>query len=118
MKGGKKAVRYLAAEAVAIQELLLPEDQRLPPSCVMVQPTHTYLVEGFPSDCTKQEVALQLLEAGITTMPVGEYSSGPKWIKDNKLRSGADKQAPLWKVHTTGPIEKINFDIGEQSFVF
>ena len=104
MKGGKRGVRFLAEEAVAVQDLLLPEEQRLPASCVLVRPTHTYLVEGFPTDCTKQEVALQLIETGITTLPVGEYNSGPKWLKDNKLRNGVAKQAPLWKVYTTGPI--------------
>ena len=51
----KLGIRYITTEAARVQELMLPEDQRIPPELIDMEVKYHYLVQGFPEETTKKK---------------------------------------------------------------
>jgi hypothetical protein len=108
-------LRFLVSAKSEAQGVVQEDpDERLPEKCLF-EPLYYYNVMGLPDNCTKKEVAEQLLAAQIEAHPI-HFAKTPKKGNDDE---DADTQRGVWFVGTRELLNEdvCNFSIHDKKIV-
>ena len=104
---GKLGIRYITKATGDYQEILLPENQRIPKELYEVQPRRYYLVRGFPPRSSRKEVAEQMKEFGVAAVPMKIIEN-----KSGSYNTRMTEDKPTWLIGTEEEIKRKWFFAG------
>ena len=103
---GRLGIRTKTTDLASVREKILPAQERLPEKSLQLTVAYTAIVRGLPRDATKQEIAAQLEEGGITAIPIRD-------IPQQKGKKGKGKGGPpQWLIGLEDTDIKKYFTVG------